>query len=431
MHFLLTSLSLALPTCVILFEFFQLTNPVVISNLTVAAIIAVFGFFSTNALLPALEGYLFRRGLKGKDLGRKGRPDEDEEIPSAVGVIVGIVFLTMVIVMQAFTAKTIESLVSYNAALQSMCFMLLLGFIDDVVDLPWRYKCLLPPIGSLPLLCSYNGVTTVSMPIFARALIWDGKEQTMTLLGEVLQWIGMTIDPKGQGSFVDVGYYYFIYMSMLSVFCTNSINIYAGINGLEVGQSIVVAVAILITNLYQLQWCEDQTHPHLISAMILICFIAVSLALLRHNWFPARCFVGDTYCYFAGVTFAVVGILGHFSKTLLLYLLPQIINFLYSCPQLFKIYPCPRHRLPGVDANGLRVPSTFAIPDPSNPSKVIVKDNMTLINLVLKFTGPIREETLTYILLLLQAIVCTIGFVSRYYAAEVLYGTEAAAIIPH
>ena len=46
------------------------------------------------------------------------------------------------------------------------------------------------------------------------------------------------------------------------------------------------------------------------------------------------------------MTFAVVAILGHFSKTLLLFFIPQILNFLYSCPQLFHFIPCPRHRLP-------------------------------------------------------------------------------------
>ena len=44
----------------------------------------------------------------------------------------------------------------------------------------------------------------------------------------------------------------------------------------------------------------------------------------QHNWFPARVFVGDTYCYFAGMTFAVAGILGHNSKTLLLFFVPQV-----------------------------------------------------------------------------------------------------------
>ena len=46
------------------------------------------------------------------------------------------------------------------------------------------------------------------------------------------------------------------------------------------------------------------------------------------------------------MTLAVSGILGHFSKTLLLFLVPQILNFLYSLPQVMKWWPCPRHRLP-------------------------------------------------------------------------------------
>ena len=46
------------------------------------------------------------------------------------------------------------------------------------------------------------------------------------------------------------------------------------------------------------------------------------------------------------MTLAVVAILGHFSKTLLLFFIPQVANFLYSVPQLFRLIPCPRHRLP-------------------------------------------------------------------------------------
>ena len=62
--------------------------------------------------------------------------------------------------------------------------------------------------------------------------------------------------------------------------------------------------------------------------------------------YPSSVFVGDTFCYFSGMTFAVVAILGHFSKTMLLFFIPQILNFLYSVPQLFRFIPCPRHRLP-------------------------------------------------------------------------------------
>jgi UDP-N-acetylmuramyl pentapeptide phosphotransferase/UDP-N-acetylglucosamine-1-phosphate transferase len=50
-------------------------------------------------------------------------------------------------------------LVDYNAALATICFMLFLGFADDVLDIPWRVKLILPCIASLPLLIAYTGGT--------------------------------------------------------------------------------------------------------------------------------------------------------------------------------------------------------------------------------------------------------------------------------
>ncbi len=66
----------------------------------------------------------------------------------------------------------------------------------------------------------------------------------------------------------------------------------------------------------------------------------------RPHRYPSRAFPGDTLCYVTGMAFAVVGIQAHFSKTLLLFFLPQIFNFILSCPQLFGLVPCPRHRVP-------------------------------------------------------------------------------------
>jgi UDP-N-acetylglucosamine--dolichyl-phosphate N-acetylglucosaminephosphotransferase len=45
----------------------------------------------------------------------------------------------------------------------------------------------------------------------------------------VAEGIGM-VEPL-----VDIGVLYYVYMTMLIIFATNSINIYAGINGIEVG----------------------------------------------------------------------------------------------------------------------------------------------------------------------------------------------------
>jgi len=68
------------------------------------------------------------------------------------------------------------------------------------------------------------------------------------------------------------------------------------------------------------------------SLTIMIPFLLCTLALLKHNRFPSKVFVGDTFCYCAGMTFAVVGILGHFSKTMMLFFIPQLINFVLSIP---------------------------------------------------------------------------------------------------
>lgn len=71
-------------------------------------------------------------------------------------------------------------------------------------------------------------------------------------------------------------------MGMLAVFCTNAINILAGINGLEVGQSIVIAISIACFNIKELR--GDQYKAHLFSLQFMLPYIGTSLALLKHNW---------------------------------------------------------------------------------------------------------------------------------------------------
>jgi UDP-N-acetylglucosamine--dolichyl-phosphate N-acetylglucosaminephosphotransferase len=40
------------------------------------------------------------------------------------------------------------------------------------------------------------------------------------------------------GGAVDLGYFYYLCVSVMGVFCTNAINILSGVNGLEAGQSV-------------------------------------------------------------------------------------------------------------------------------------------------------------------------------------------------
>lgn len=345
--------------------------------------------------------------------------------PEALGIASGTVFLVcLIFCLVGYATHHPAKLLDVNSALLSICFMLFLGFTDDVLDWPWRYKLVLPTVASLPLLCCYNGSTSIVVPIPMRS--WVVQDQEMTLFGRL---VNTFVDVSPQGTLVDLGLFYLVYMGMLAVFCTNAINIYAGINGLEAGQSYVIGCFVLIHNLTEIQSQSLGLENHLFSAMIMLSFVGVTLALLRHNWYPASVFVGDTFCYFAGMTFAVVGILGHFSKTLLLFFLPQVVNFIWSIPQLFKIVPCPRHRLPAVQ-NGKMHPSTFECRPHQylwlkrfnglEPTATHIP-NMTVINLVLTWVGPMGEKELCTTLLGLQVFSCTLGLFLRYYIAQFFF----------
>lgn len=129
-------------------------------------------------------------------------------------------------------------------------------------------------------------------------------------------------------------------------------------------------------------------NNHIFSLTLMIPFLLISLALWKHNKYPSKVFVGDTYCYFAGMTFAVVGILGHFSKTMLLFFIPQIINFVLSIPQLFGIIYCPRHRLPKFNDKTYRLEC--------------VHNHFNTINAFLRIVGPTNEQQSCNTLLLWQ-----------------------------
>ncbi len=305
--------------------------------------------------------------------------------------------------------------------------MLFLGFTDDVLDWPWRYKLVLPTIASLPLLCCYEGSTSIVVPIQLRSFLM--RDGLLTPLSKLLCYF-VVVDANADGAIINLGIWYLLYMGMLAVFCTNAINIYAGINGLEAGQSYIIGCAVLFHNLIEISNETSLSREnHLFSAMIMLSFVGVTLGLVKHNWYPASVFVGDTFCYFAGMTFAVVGILGHFSKTLLLFFIPQVLNFLWSVPQLFKFVPCPRHRLPKFNAEtGLMEPSTFECKPfehrwlkwRRNKDATEVA-NMTVINLTLQIFGPMSERNLCIVLLSGQLASCGLGLYFRYNLAQVFF----------
>ncbi|KAK3709082.1 tunicamycin resistance protein [Vermiconidia calcicola] len=323
----------------------------------------------------------------------------------------------------------LEKLASYGFAYGTLASEIILGILDDSFDMRWRHKFFIPAFAALPMFGLYFvdfGITHVVVPLPLRPYL---------------------------GDLIDLGGFYYLYMAAICIFCPNSINMVAGINGIEVGQSIVIACLIVLNDALYLLPTIHQPHPaadsHLFSIYLLMPLIGVSMALLMHNWFPAKVFVGDTYCYFAGMVFAVVGILGHFSKTVLLLFIPQIFNFVYSVPQLFHVVPCPRHRLPKFNARtGLLEPSVvvFTEDQPLKPvigevlkildklklvrvqtdgkGRVAEMSNLTILNMWLVWRGALREDRLAIEILIMQTGVGLFGLWVRHSLALLLFTVD-------
>lgn len=72
-------------------------------------------------------------------------------------------------------------------------------------------------------------------------------------------------------------------MGMLAVFCTNAINILAGINGLEAGQSLIIAISIIVFNIIEIIQDQNNRPEHEFSLHIIMPYFATTFALWMLN----------------------------------------------------------------------------------------------------------------------------------------------------
>ncbi|CAG7718734.1 unnamed protein product [Allacma fusca] len=193
------------------------------------------------------------------------------KIPEAVGMLCGCVYLICMFLFiparfgQDFIVNKDnfphQELVEYITALLAVTCIILLGFADDVLDIPWRVKLLLPAIAALPILLVYYATYDITYVIVPKPL--------RSFLGQS----------------VDLGWLYYVYMGMVVVFSTNAINILAGINGLECGQSFVIAASVLAYNCLEIYMGDAPSHAHIFSIHLLLPFLMTTAALLRFNWY--------------------------------------------------------------------------------------------------------------------------------------------------
>jgi UDP-N-acetylglucosamine--dolichyl-phosphate N-acetylglucosaminephosphotransferase len=330
-----------------------------------------------------------------------------------MGLPLACLYILIMMLFIPFIGHDINELALYLSSLLSLFTALLLGFIDDLFDIRWRHKIPIPLIASIPTLLVYHvqgGITTVVLP---------------------------------RGYIVDLGALYYLYLALLPTFTTNSINILAGCNGVEAVQALIIASSILLNDALYL-WpvlpfaSPEMTRRHLMSAYFMLPMIGICLGFLKYNRYPARAFPGDTFCYFTGMAFAADAIQGHFSKTLVLFFLPQLFNFVLSCPQLFGLVACPRHRLPKYDPD-TRLLHPSRAPLTGKVDTAVAKilsglylvdhqpgscSNLTILNTILVVFGPMQERTLCDALAGVQIAGSVLAFAIRYGLGAYIYGGD-------
>lgn len=81
----------------------------------------------------------------------------------------------------------------------------------------------------------------------------------------------------------DEGFLYYLYIGTLVTFSANSINILAGANGVEGGQSLVLSVSLAFNNIILLSTARHDANRF--SLYFLIPFVGTTSAYLRRNWY--------------------------------------------------------------------------------------------------------------------------------------------------
>jgi UDP-N-acetylglucosamine--dolichyl-phosphate N-acetylglucosaminephosphotransferase len=158
-----------------------------------------------------------------------------------------------------------------------------MGLLDDWMDLRWRYKAFFPLIAAIPLvaLATQLGLRT------------DVK----------IPFVGT----------VDFGpnLHHFVIIPLIVTVATNTVNQLGGLNGLE-----TVCPAIIMGELMFLSGSN---------AVLLIVPLLMWLVLAVFN-FQGKIFVGNTGSFAVGMTLAASAIISDLKTSLVISLLPYILN---------------------------------------------------------------------------------------------------------
>jgi len=253
--------------------------------------------------------------------------------------------ILLAIALESFFGQVIAvDLVALFAGLSTIAIVVIIGILDDILELSQGVKAFLPVFASLPVLSINVGKTVMQIPLIGR---------------------------------VDFGIIYPLILVPLGITgAANGANMLAGFNGLEVGMGIVAASALAFIAF---------TLKETTSLVLLLALLGALLATFYYNRYPARILIGDVGTLSIGSVIATSVILGNFESAGVIIIVPYFIDFLIKAVNHF-----PSKGWWGSYKDGkLYCPNSKPV---------------SLCQWIMKLSGGISEQNLVLTLIVIEAV---------------------------
>jgi len=239
----------------------------------------------TLATTPMIIKKSYEKGIVGIDLHKLDK----RKIPRAGGLTIFAGYLG---------ALTITGFLPLDEKIMLSIFLssslgALIGLVDDIFTLSRKTLVAITFVVGLPIISFRAGITVV------------------------------TIFPFGP---VDLGVGFWLLVPLIFAFLMNSVNIYAGFNGLEAGLGLITCLSLGISAFI---------YGAMESAISLIIISGALLGFLYYNRYPARVFPGNSGTYLVGAVIAASIIAGVIKMAGIIACFPYVINFLLRAVDRF------------------------------------------------------------------------------------------------
>ncbi len=208
---------------------------------------------------------------KTKDYHKLGQP----LVPNCYGIFYALISVCYWFAL-SFTGIMKDEALALST---SVLFGSTMGLFDDMVDLPWRYKAILPIFAALPyVVLNPSERFTINLPF----------------LGIV------NLGPR----------FFMLLVPVIVTVTTNTYNQLGGLNGLESFSGLIILTGLTFAS----------------GTFVLMLVPAICLAALGYLSYNGRLFIGNVGTFSIGLTLAIYAILMNLKLFLLISLSPFILN---------------------------------------------------------------------------------------------------------